>query len=283
MLLAYLMFSFLDSSAKWLVVAGIAVVQVSFIRYAGHFLITILLISRGGFTFARFGTQSITLVILRALLLLGSTLLNFIALKYLPLTLTSTIMFLSPIIICALSGPLLGEKVGIWRWSAILVGFLGILIAVRPFEASFHWAVILSLFNVVCLSLYSILTRRLSGRIATTTLQLYTGIVGTVTLFPFALMQWQNPGTTIDWLILLILGFFGWAGHEFLTRAHGFAGASTLTPYSYVFIIYMTILSYLVFEQTPDRWTLSGAAIVISAGLVIWLRERRSSITRISS
>ena len=135
MVSAYLMFAVLDSSAKWLVVAGLSALQVSFIRYAGHFLISLALIGGGGLTLARFRTAHPFLVLLRGTLLMLTTVLNFMALKYLPLTLTSTIMFSAPIIVCALSGVFLGERVGLWRWSAIVAGFLGILVAIRPFDA----------------------------------------------------------------------------------------------------------------------------------------------------
>lgn len=274
MLLAYLCFSLLDSSVKWLSIGGMAALQLAFVRYAGHFVITLLLISRGGIGLDRFGTDRVGLVVLRGLLLMLSTAFNFWALRFIPLTLTSTIMFMAPIIICALSGPMLGERVGKWRWMAIVAGFVGVTIAIRPFDAAFHWAVLLSLSNTLCFALYAILTRKLAGQVATDTQQLYSGLVGTVVLLPFGLLAWQWPQSPLEWVLLSLLGFFGWLGHEFLTRAHGFAEASTLTPFTYVFIIYMTVSSYLVFNQPPDRWTLAGAFIVVSAGLLIWFRER---------
>ena len=274
MCLSYLMFAVLDSGAKWLVLAGISVLQVSLVRYAGHFLISMLLIGRGGMTLSRFRTRRPFLVVLRGALLTLTTVLNFMALEYLPLTLTSTIMFSSPVIVCALSGVFLGERVGIWRWSAIAAGFLGILLAVRPFGAEFHPAVFLSLANVTLFAFYTLLTRKLAGVVATQTLQFYAGLVGTVGLLPFGLTVWQSPTSGMEWLVLMLTPVFGWLGHECITRAHGFAEASLLTPYSYSFIIWMTLSNYLVFNQPPDQWTLLGAAVVIAAGLVIWFRER---------
>jgi drug/metabolite transporter (DMT)-like permease len=206
---------------------------------------------------------------------MASTILNFIAVRYLPLTLTSTILFSAPILICFLSWPLLGERVGIWRWSAIMLGFCGILVAVRPFDESFHWAVFLSLTGASCFALYSILTRKLAGKVAIDTMQFYAGFVGTLVLAPFAVLQWQNPGSTFDWLIMFLLGFFGWLGHQLLTRAHGYAPVSMLTPLSYSFILYLTVWSFFVFDHLPDRWTITGAVIIVAAGMVIWFRERR--------
>lgn len=277
MLFAFFVFSLIDVNAKWLAFLGLPALQLSFMRYVGHFVISSLLIFKGGVDLSRFGTDHWFLVIARGFLLMVSTILNFIAVQYLPLTLTSTILFSAPIMICALSWPLLGERVGIWRWSAIMIGFCGILIAIRPFDESFHWAVFLSLSGAFCFALYSLLTRKLSGIVASETMQFYSGFVGTAILLPFAVVLWQSPETTLQWTQMICLGIFGWAGHELLTRAHGFAPASTLTPFGYTFIVYMTIWSMLVFDHIPDIWTILGAAVIIVAGLVIWFREVRIS------
>ena len=277
MLGAYLFFAFVDVSAKWLAIAGLSALQLAFMRYLGHFLISLVLIGKGGVSVSRFSSNRMMLVLVRGLLLMGSTILNFSAVAYLPLTLTSTILFSTPIIICALSWPLLGERVGIWRWSAIMIGFVGILISIRPFDTSFHWAVILSLAAAFCFALYSILTRKLAGVVAVDTLQFYSGLVGTVALLPFAILTWQTPESGLDWTIMLMLGVFGWLGHQMLTTAHRFAPASTLTPFGYTFILYLTVASFLLFDHLPDRWTLSGGAIIIFAGLIIWFREKKLS------
>jgi drug/metabolite transporter (DMT)-like permease len=283
MLFAYAAFSCIDTSAKWLALLGLPALQVSFMRYIGHFVVSASLIARGGISRSRFGSDKPLLVILRGFLLMGSTILNFIAVRYLSLTLTSTIMFSAPIIICALSGPLLGERVGIWRWMAIVVGFVGIVIAVRPFNADFHWAVLLSLAGTFCFALYALLTRKLSGIIASDTMQFYSGLVGAVVLAPFAIVTWRNPPEIFDWMLLFGLGFFGWLGHEVLTRAHGYATAATLTPFGYAFIVYLTIWSYFVFDQLPDVWTIAGAAVIVASGLFIWYRERLLSRQRMLS
>ncbi len=280
MLAAYAFFSCIDADAKWLVLAGFPALQLVFMRYFGHFVISLALIGRGGISADRFNSPKLGLVILRSLLLLYSTIANFIAVRYLPLTLTSTILFSAPIITCALSWPLLGERVGIWRWAAIMFGFCGILVAIRPFDESFHWAMFLSLSGATGFAFYSLLTRRLSGVVATGTMQFYSGLVGALAMLPFAIADWHSPQTLAGWVLLVSLGVFGWIGHEFLTRAHGFAPATVLMPFSYVFIIYLTIWSYFLFEHLPDQWTIGGAIIIVAAGLTIWLRERQLSIQR---
>lgn len=278
MLFTYAAFSCIDTSAKWLVLTGIPALQLAFMRYFGHFVLSTAMIVRGGIGLDRFGSDHFGWVLTRGIVLMLSTILNFIAVRYIPLTLTSTILFSAPIIICALSGPVLGERVGLWRWTAILIGFAGIIIAVRPFEADFHWAALLSLGSAMCFSAYSLITRKLSGIVASDTMQLYSGLTGTVALAPFAVLLWQNPSTPLDWFLMFGMGFFGWLGHEVLTRAHGYATAATLTPFGYVFILYLTLWSYFVFDELPSRWTIVGAVIIVAAGLFIWFRERRLSI-----
>ncbi len=275
MLLAYFAFSNIDTSAKWLAAAGIPAMQLAFMRYVGHFAISFGLIAKGGIDRERFGSESMFWVIVRGILLMASTIFNFIAVQYLPLTLTSTILFSAPILICALSWPLLGERVGLFRWAAIMLGFCGILIAIRPFDESFHWAVFLSLAGAGCFALYSILTRKLAGLVPVDVMQFYSGLVGTVVLLPFAVYLWQSPATPFEWLVMIMLGVFGWIGHQLLTTAHSYAGASVLTPFGYSFILYLSIWSYFVFDHLPDGWTIVGAAIIILAGLIIWLRERQ--------
>ncbi|MGB1394556.1 MAG: DMT family transporter [Candidatus Puniceispirillaceae bacterium] len=277
MLVAYGLFSFIDAGAKWLAILGLPSAQLAFMRYVGHFAISTALVGRGGMTLSRFSSPHLKLVLLRGALLMGSTVFNFFAVRWLPLTLTSTILFSAPIFICLLSWPLLGERVGIYRWSAIMLGFAGVAIAVRPFDEAFHWAVFLSLSGAFCFSLYSILTRHLSGLVSTDVLQFHSGMVGSVCLVPFAIAQWQSPASLSDWLILISLGFFGWAGHQVLTIAHNYAPASVLSPFGYSFIMFLTGWSYLVFDHLPDRWTIFGALVIVSSGLIIWFRELRLS------
>lgn len=273
-LVAYLLFSFVDTSSKWLAVTGLGALQLSFMRYAGHFIITFGIMAQTGFSRDVFVSDRLGLVIIRSILLMLATVLNFIAIRYLPLTITSTILFSSPIIVCILAWPLLGERVGPWRWFAICVGFVGILIVIRPFGEALHWAVFLSLGNALFFALYLILTRKLADVVAADTLQFYTGFIGTIALLPFGLAEWQNPQDAFQWMVLLGMGAFAWLGHGLLIRANNFAPASALTPIGYSFILYLTIWSYFVFGDKPDAWTIIGACIVISSGLIIWARER---------
>lgn len=275
MLAAYFLFSMIDTSAKWLASLGLSALQLAFMRYLGHGLISTMLIGRGGWSRDRFATDHLGLVLLRTYLLVASTALNFVALTYLPLTVTSAIMFSAPVIVCALSWPLLGERVGPWRWFAIMLGFAGVLVVIRPGGAAFHWAMLLSVHNAAALALYSIITRKLSGIVAAETMQVYMGVLGTLVLLPFAIATWVWPATGFDWVVMVLLGLWGWAGHEVYTRAHAYAPANTLMPYTYSFMLYLTVAGYLVFGHVPDAMTLLGAGIIVVSGLVIWWRRGR--------
>jgi len=273
MLLAFLFFTAIDTSAKWMVLAGIAPLQVVFVRYAGHALISLLIVlPREGR--ALFHTENMKLEMLRGVFLLGSTMCNFTAVKYLSLTFTTAIFFTTPLLVCALSIPLLGEKVGPRRWAAILMGFVGVLVAIRPWGADVHWAMMFSLGAVTMASFYMVLTRRLAGVDSAATQQFYSAGLATVLIAPIALMDWTWPGDTVSWVAFGLIGVFGWGGHQFLVVAHRCAPASTLAPFVYVQIIYMTASSWIIFSQPPEGWHIAGAAIILLSGLYVWMRER---------
>ncbi|QUJ78169.1 DMT family transporter [Sulfitobacter albidus] len=274
MLCAWLMFSVVDTGAKWLAVAGIPAVQLAFMRYAGHFVISIAMIARGGLTVDRFRTDHGWQLVSRSFLLISATLCNFYALQFLPLTVVSAIVFSSPVIVCFLSIYVLRESVGPWRWGAIILGFIGVLIVVRPFGTGFHPAMLLIIYNATALAFYSIMTRKLSGLVAVDTMQFYMGLIGTGVLLPFALLNWTPPDTSIGVVVLIGLGVLGWAGHQLLTNAHRFGTANQLMPFTYSFLIYVAIWGYLLFDTVPDRATLTGAGVIMIAGLIIWKRER---------
>lgn len=281
MLLAYALFACTDTSVKWLSLAGLPAMQLAFMRFGVHLALStgpmVTSADHSGWTAPR--AQALAMLG-RGALLLVSTTTNFIALKYLDLTVSAAIMFSSPILVSALSVPLLGERVGPWRWAAILLGFMGVLIVVRPWSAEFHWAAILSLTSATALALFSILTRRMSGVAAPRTMQLYAGLVGTVVLAPVAFWVWESPATPLDWGLMVAIGGFAWAGHHFFSQAHGFAEASVLMPFSYSFLIYLAISGFLVFGTVPDAMTLMGAVVIAGAGLIIWWRERVQRRTR---
>ncbi len=264
----------LDVSAKWLSVEGIPTSEIVFVRYGMH-LVLLLLLFLPVTGRNLFHSNNLKLEILRGACLLGTTGLNFLAMRYLPLTVTSAVMFTSPLIVCALSGPLLGESVGWRRWLAIGVGFVGILIIVRPGSEAFQPAALLSLGCALFLALFSILTRKLAGVDAAMTQQFYAGATPIILLVPFAFTDWVWPSQPISWVAFFIMGAAGLGGHFLNSVAHRFATPAMLAPFSYLSLLYLSMASWLVFNQPPDQWFALGAAIIIASGLYIWLRERQ--------
>jgi len=147
-----------------------------------------------------------------------------------------------------------------------------VLVVIRPFETAFHWIALLNGYNAFAPALYSIITRKISGFVAAETMQFYIGAFGAITNFPFAFWMLTPPASMLDWVLMVSLGVWGWAGHEIFSRAHGFAAANTSLPYTYSFLLYLTWASYLVFNDVPDQWTLPGAGIIVVSGLIIWRR-----------
>jgi len=274
-LVAYLCFTTIDSSAKWLGRAGLPTMEIAFIRYLGHFLmVSVAFLPRRGLALVRTGRPA--LEVMRAVFLFASTILNFIALQYVPLTVTGSIAFTMPLMLSALSVPLLGETVGWRRWTAVIVGFIGVMIIIRPGTSSFHPAALLSLGAALMSVFYFVATKRLAGIDSAATQQFYAALVATICLAPLGLASgWVWPAHADDWLFFFLIGFAGLVGHIIFSTALRFAPASMLAPFAYFQIVYLALASALLFGQPPDIWIYIGAPIVIGSGLYIWLRERR--------
>lgn len=274
---AVLCFTGIDTSAKWLIVAGLPALQVVFARYAGHFAISlaVFVLAEGP---GAFRSRRPVLQLLRSLFLLGSTVLNFTALTYLPITLTTTIMFAGPIVVSLLSIPVLGERIGIRRMAAVLTGFLGVVVAVQPWGVGFHPAIFLSLGALTSASFYFVLTRLIAGIETNATSQLWSSGVATFAIAPFALSGWVWPETPLGYAVMFGIGAFGVLGHSLATVAHSYAEASLLAPVIYVQLIFATAAGMVVFATPPTVWTLAGAAIIIASGIYIWQRERRRAL-----
>lgn len=275
-LIAQLVLLVLDVSAKWLSVEGMSTGEIVFMRYSMHLILLVLLfLPVSGKEL--FVSNNWKLELLRGACLLITTGLNFLAMRYLPLTVTAAIQFTSPLLICALSGPLLGETVGWRRWLAIAVGFVGILVIVRPGTEAFQPAALLSLGCAFFLALFSILTRKLAGVDSAQTQQFYAGATPVILLLPIAFTDWTWPSMPISWVAFFIMGAAGLGGHFLNSVAHRFASPATLAPFSYLSLIYLSIASWLIFDQPPDEWFVLGVAIIVASGLYIWLRERQLS------
>ena len=264
-------FAVIDTSAKYLV-AYLPPFMVVFARYTLALVYVVALMWWSGSFSLK--TQHPWLQLARGCMLFSTTVMNFIALQYLRLDQTSAIFFSNPLWVCALSPFLLGERIGPRRWAAVIVGFLGVLLIIRPGADSFHWAMLLSVAVAVIAALYQITTRKIGGNDPAVVSLMLSTMVGSALATPMGIVQWQTPPLGIVW-IMVLMGFAGSIGHHLLIKAHTIAPAPTLAPFVYTQIVWMIALGYIVFADVPDAMTLLGSGIVVLSGLYVYYREQQ--------
>jgi drug/metabolite transporter (DMT)-like permease len=267
-------FALLDTSAKYLT-ASMDTVQIVWARYTSAFLLAFLFVNPFSFPGLTRTTRP-ALQIGRSLLLLMSTVLNFIAVRYLQLDQTTSIMFMTPFLVALLAGPMLGEWISARRWTAILVGFSGVLLVTRPGFGGIHPAALLCVAGSLCYAVYSIMTRMLARTDSSETTLFYSNLVGFVAMSFVLPPFWTAPTSALAITLMVAIGAFGSLGHFLLIVGHRLAPAPVLAPFVYTQMVWMISLGYLVFGNLPNVWTLAGAAIVIASGLYLLYSERRA-------
>lgn len=280
MVLACSFFTALDTAAKYLATElNIPVAQVVWCRFIVQFVGLAVLVpaTRTMSLPAMFRTSKLTLQLVRSVLMVLTTLFNFLALQDLRLDQTVTITFLAPLMVALLAGPFLGEWVGWRRLMAILVGFAGVLIAVRPGFGGVHPAVLYSLAGMLAYALFMILTRYLAPYDPPFVTLFYSMFSGTLFAAPVALAQWVTPPDLTTWLLLAILGVLGGTGHYLFLHAYRLAPASSISPFLYLQLLTMVAAGWLVFADVPDVWTLAGSAVIIASGIYLVQRERATA------
>lgn len=270
MLLATFFFPSMDAIAKALT-ERYSSTQVAWARYAAQCLFVGLYFAPRLRTVAR--TSRLKLQLLRSSCLLGATFFFFTALAGLDLADATATMFAAPLVVTALAGPLLGEKVGLWRWSAVVVGFGGMLLIVRPGGDSFSLYSLSAVAAACFYGLYQLSTRWITGRESPQTTLFYSAIFGGVILSIAVPFVWTTP----DWRdvgLMAAMGVLGTLGQLSFILAFRAAAASLLAPFTYSSLIWSTLYGALFFETFPDGTTFIGVSIVVAAGLVILWRER---------
>ena len=268
-------FTLIDSSAKWLGTAGFLSLQVTFVRYLGHFCSSIIIFwpkEKNTIFISKRPYVQLT----RAVILMVGTFFNFLALKYLSLNVTVAIFFAAPLVVSLLSIPILGERVPLKNFFAVLVGFLGVLIIIQPGQVGFKFEMIYSLVALFCASMYFILTRIVAKVDVNSVSQIFSSGIPTLLLLPFALYYWVWPSGYYEFIAMAIMGLAATFGHSFTTVAHSWAKASTLAPVIYVQLIFMTIISWLVFDHLPKANTILGTVVIIFTGLYLLRLEQRT-------
>ena len=265
-------FGLLDATAKYLNL-HMNTLEVVWARYTGAFLLPFIVSN----PWSRPGLLRTTrpgLQVFRSALLLGSTVANFTAVAYLQLDQAVAIVFSTPFFVAALSGPILGEWVRWRRWTAIGVGFIGVLLVTRPGFGGVHPAALLSLTAALFYATYSITTRILARTDSNETTLFYSNLVGVVAMTPAVWFVWTTPHEPLVIALMVAAGALGSFGHYLLIAAHRLTPAAVLSPFIYTELVWVIILGFLVFGDVPNRWTLAGSAIVVASGLYILHRER---------
>ena len=264
----------MDGLAK-LLSARYPILEIVWARYFFHllYLLPIVLV--------RYGPKALlprhpSLQIVRGGLLLASTILFFAAIAQMPIADALALVFISPLIVTALSPVLLGEKVGPRRWGAVVVGFLGALIIIRPGFVSIDTGALLALGAGVIYAFYVIATRKLSGTAPPLVTLTYTALLGAIVMSVAVPFQWITPNP-FDLLLMAAMGGCAAVGHFLLIKAFEHAPASVLAPFGYSEIIMATVIGYFIFADFPDTWTWSGIAVIISSGVYVSVRERSLS------
>ena len=268
-----LLFAMLETIAKSLS-QTYPVPLIVWFRYVTHFFLMLLLLGpRYGSRLIR--TNNPKAQIIRALLLMGSTLLYFTALSGLPLATAKSISFISPLLVTIFALWFLKEHVSLGRWIAVVVGLLGVLLVISP-SGKFNWYFGLPLMAAVCYSLYQIMTRRFSATEHPVTTLFYTGFVGSIVISLIVPIFWVAPQIR-DLPLFLFLGFAGAFGHFMLIKAMELEDASFLSPLTYVQLVWVTLLGYFTFDHLPTNVGFVGMAIIVGAGLYVALGARESS------
>lgn len=267
---AIVVFSSQDTMSKILVV-DYSPIEIAWFRYLVNTLILIpfLLRSRGRILVTRMPWQQTA----RAGAVLGSAVVFMAALDSLPIADATAINFISPLVVTALSIPMLGERVGLRRWIAVLVGFAGVLVIIRPGSGTFGWAALLPLFSATLWAIGLILTRRMSPTEPALTTLSYSTFLAAIALTLVLPFVWRTPdGEAL--VLLLVIGVISVTGQYLMIVGYSRAAASVLAPLTYTQMIWSTTLGYLVFNAVPGLFTWIGGAIIVASGLYVLHRQQ---------
>jgi drug/metabolite transporter (DMT)-like permease len=260
-----------DVTAKYLS-ATLPSIEIAWMRFLVFALIMSPAMLPGSPLFA-LHSQRRGLQLMRGLALLGSSLFFISGLRYLPIAEASATGFVSPLFVTALSIVFLGERVGARRWIATGVGLVGVLIILRPGSGAFHPAAFFPIVSALAWACTLIMTRMMSGREHALTTMTYSSIAGVAVLCALVPFVWVAPSWH-DILFGIFIGVASTAGQWIVVLAFRYADASVLAPFSYIQLLWVSILGFVVFGEVPDIWTVTGAVFIVGSGLYTAHRER---------
>lgn len=271
MVLAMCLMASMDATSKWLV-EDLAIPQILLVRFGIFLIVALALAGRRGFA-RTIRSERPGLQIVRSIVMLAEITVFIWAFSLLPLADVHAIAAISPLMATALAVPLLREKVGWHRWGAVVIGFIGVLIIVRPGSGVMGWAALVPLLAAFLWALLQVLIRKVGLEDSVETTALYSATIAVVVMALFAPFTWQAP-TLEQWGLLVLTGSLGSAGLLVLFKALQLGAASALQPFSYSMVLWATVLGFLIWGHFPDAWTLTGVAIVVAGGLYAFSRER---------
>lgn len=273
MLLAMFLLTVNDALAKYLT-ESYPVLQVLWLRAIGFFLFAIVVAGRGGRWRVMLRSQRPGLQLLRSFSMVLQMAAIMVSFWLLPMAEVTAVLASAPLVVVALAVPILGEKVGWNRWTGVLIGFVGVLLIVRPGTALFDWTLLLPVLGAVLWGAYQIQVRIVSQYDSSDTTLLYTAVVVLAAFTLVAPWQWVTP-VPIDWLWFVLLGLINSCAHYAMIVALGWAPASLLQPFVYSSIVWATLLGWLIFADLPDRWAVAGMLLITAGGLYVMYRERQ--------
>ncbi len=269
-LLAWVMLPIMDGFAKYLS-SDLPVLQITWARYFFTVAFTLPIM----FFFFRKNlvwTDKPKLQLIRGLILLTANVCFFYSISIISLAKALTLAFIAPLIVTAFSPIFLGEKVGFRRWSAVIIGFIGSMVVIRPGFVEINLASLAALGTGVMYGFYLIITRKLSSSDNPLLTLLLTGVVGALIISFVMPFVWIKP-TLNQWSMMAAIGIFACVGHLFIILSLKYADASKLAPFSYFEIVTNIIIGYYFFSDFPDKWTFLGLSIIILSGIYISRRE----------
>ena len=272
MLAGLFMFGLSDMQAK-LLTESLHPVQIIWFRQIGLLIGVLVLLCWHGLAILK--TSNLLLQLGRGTLAICSALLFVFALRYVALADAVAASFIAPFLVTLLGVLVLGEKIGAKRWSAIVVGFIGAVIIVRPGMGVIHPAVMLVVLAAFFYALRQVVGRLLADSDATLTTISYTAIAGSIIISVPLVFVWQWPESQTIWLLLTTLAISGALGEILIIKALELTEASALAPTHYTLILWATFYGYMVFDQLPDEWTLLGTGIIVAAGIYTWHRHQQ--------
>lgn len=273
MLLATLCFAALDATSKKLS-QTIPVPMLTWARYVVHFLLMVAFLAPS-MKARLLVTRRPALQVWRALMLVGTTAFSMASFRIMPLAETTSIIFVTPLAVALLAGPLLGERLGAARWIAVAAGFGGMLLVARPGGAVSMAGILWALAAAACYTVYQIQTRMLSPSENTWTMLFYTALVGTATMSVGLPLYWTGELPTLAQAgMIATLGLYGGTGHFLLIRAFRHAPASTLSPFLYVQLVWATLLGIVFYDHVPDRVSIVGMTIIAASSIAMAAVER---------